>query len=155
MNYLRGADLRVGDVVYIPNSIGQWSQTTDKITSIISGDLSGMLTLYLEKGLSFRVYPNTQVPFVPVAEQVKQKEKTPMDNTNTIRDALVGIYTLRELQLLKRALSKQLDDLIDEERRRPSQTIEQLEEFNRRLHEWIKINAPISAAIIYLEGGNS
>ena len=155
MNFLRAADLRVGDVVHIPNHIGQWSQVTDKITLIINGDLSGMLTLHLEKGLSFRVHPNGQVPFVNVAQPYNVKKETPVNTTvkdpKIIREALVGIYTLSELQLLNRSLNKQLNDLVDEKKSRPSRTIEALEEFERKFDEWLKVSNTISAAIIYLE----
>jgi hypothetical protein len=153
MNFIRAASLRVGDVIYTPNHIGQWSQSSiDTITKIDKGVMSGMLTLHLSSGYDFKVHPESQVPFVTIGNVPKnQEEKTPMDNLKAMQDALVAIYTLEELQLLREGLRKQLDDIMDGEKFRPSQTIEAMKEFNHKLNMWIKVNDPISAAIIYLK----
>jgi len=62
MNFVRAASLRVGNVVYIPNHNGQWIEATGVVTKIELGNITGMLTIYLEDGANFRAFPNSNVP---------------------------------------------------------------------------------------------
>lgn len=147
MNFIRAASLRVGDVVHIPNN-GEWTQTTGKITSIIKGDITGLLTVYLEKGLSFRIFPSGQVPFVIIGNTPNNQNEEQNEEQNM---KPLGELDKSQLKLLKESLMLQFDKTIDEERFNPSRTIEQLEEYNQKLNEWIKVNDLITRTIIYLK----
>lgn len=154
MNYVRALDLRPGDIVYIPNSTGQWSQNFDKITSIQHGELSRMLTVYLEEGLNFRVFPNGLVPLVNITKPYNMKEEQIMKPLGKLdkatATAMVSLFSYSQLKLLKESLKNELDRIMEEERFHPSKTIEQLEEYNRRLNEWVKTNDTITRTMIYL-----